>query len=52
VEYIPDVDDDDDENGPVLVFGKPEIEMDCERIDALTESGGELVGENASGGEV
>ena len=41
-----------DENGPVLVFGNPEMETDCERIDALMEPGGELVGENASGGEV
>ena len=48
-EYIVGV----DENGPVLVFGRPEIEIDCERIDALLiEPGGELVGENASGGEV
>ena len=41
-----------DVNGPVLVFGNPEIVPDCERIDALMEPGGELVGENASGGEV
>ena len=41
-----------DENGPVLVFGNPEIDTDCGRIDALIEPGGELVGENASGGEV
>ena len=47
-EYIVGV----DENGPVLVFGNPEMETDCERIDALMEPGGELVGENASGGEV
>jgi hypothetical protein len=46
-EYIVGV----DENGPVLVFGNPEIETDCERIDALMEPGGELVGENASGVE-
>ena len=47
-EYIVGV----DENGPVLMLGKPEIEIDCERIDALIEPGGELVGEKASGGEV
>jgi hypothetical protein len=36
----------------VVVFGNPEIGIDCERIDALMEPGGELVGENASGGDV
>lgn len=46
-EYIVDIE-------PVLVFGNPEIEIDCdcEPIDVLTEPGGELVGENASGGDV
>ena len=32
-----------------LVFGNPEMETDCKRIDTLMEPEGELVGENASG---